>query len=74
MRTDILLQELKYFIFSFDGTWLAGDFNVTFTEDEKKGRRSHGRDSEEFQEAIRELELMVPLIHGRNFTWSNKRE
>lgn len=66
---------MKDFRSSFDEIWLlVGDFNVTLSDDERKGKRSNDRDNVDFCNFVREMESIDPPLHGGKFTWTNKRE
>lgn len=53
---------------------MTGDFNVTLSDNERNGGRSYDRDNSNFRDFFREMELIVPLLNDRRFTWSNKRD
>ena len=72
---QVLWNELKAFRSNFAGMWvIAGDFNVTRFACERKGKRAHYRHLEEFNDFIRDMELIDLPLKGRKYTWTNKRE
>lgn len=70
----VFWQELRNLKNIVSGVWVVvGDFNVTINPDERKGKTSHKKEMEEFNEVINDWELIDSPLHGRKFTWSNKR-
>ncbi|XP_058750807.1 uncharacterized protein LOC131623815 [Vicia villosa] len=60
---------------SIDGTWcVGGDFNIVSSLEERVGvsKKNYKREIEDFNEFIREMDLVDPPTIGGKFSWSNK--
>lgn len=68
-------RELRDIRVAYPGPWvLCGDFNVVRFQHERLGAQGSKKDSELFNDLIRDLDLIDLSLHGRAFMWSNKRD
>ncbi|RVX21695.1 Transposon TX1 uncharacterized 149 kDa protein [Vitis vinifera] len=74
LRKDFWVELLDIFGISFPLWCIGGDFNVIRRSSEKLGGSSLTSSMKDFDDFIRECELLDPPLRNAPFTWSNMQE
>ncbi|KAL6331444.1 hypothetical protein AAG906_011383 [Vitis piasezkii] len=74
LRKDFWVELLDIFELSFPFWCVGGDFNVIRRSSEKLGGSSLTPSMKDFDDFIRECELLDPPLRSAPFTWSNMQE
>ena len=74
LRKDFWVELLDIFGISFPLWCIGGDFNIIRRSLEKLGGSSLTSSMKDFDDFIRECELLDPLLWNTPFTWSNMQE
>ena len=74
LKKDFWVELLDIFGISFPLWCIGGDFNVIGRSSEKLGGSSLTSSMKDFDDFIRECELLDPPLHNTPFTWSNMQE
>ena len=74
LMKDFLVELLDIFGLSFPLCCVGGDFNVIRKSSEKLGGSSLTSSMKDFNDFIRECELIDPSLWNAPFTWSNMQE
>ncbi|KAJ9678294.1 hypothetical protein PVL29_020454 [Vitis rotundifolia] len=74
LRKDFWMELLDIYGLSFPLWCVGGDFNVIRRSSEKLGGSSLTSSMKDFDDFIRECELLDPPLRNAPFTWSNMQE